>query len=308
MLSNTYNRYLWLLNTLLVNKRMTFEEISNKWEESCLFDGKPLSIRTFHVHRNAVEEMFQVSIECDASDGYKYYVSDSDFLRSDNSRQWLLNSFNVDCMIHGGKAVKDRILFEDIPAGSEYLPMIVEAMRVNQVLLVEYLPFYEHTPTIYHVSPYCMKVHHQRWYILGFFEELGALRHFSLDRTLSIRMSDKLFEYPKDFSPVDFYKDVIGIWVNSEVKPEHIVIRVYGQQIKYFRTLPLHHSQEEVLNENLCPDTGGKSFVDFSYYMCVTDELVKELLAKGHNIEVLRPEALRLKILNETLSILKLYK
>lgn len=308
MLSNTYNRYLWLLNTLLVNKRMTFEEISNKWEESCLFDGKPLSIRTFHVHRNAVEEMFQVSIECDASDGYKYYVSDLDFLQMDSSRQWLLNSFNVDYMIHGSKSIKDRILFEDIPAGGEYLPVIVEAMRMNRILEVDYHPFYESASTVYHVSPYCMKVHHQRWYVLGFFEEMDALRHFSLDRIVSIRMSDKCFEYPKDFSPVSFYKDVIGIWVNQKIKPKHIVIRVYGQQIKYFRTLPLHQSQEEMVSRNSNSDMNDECFVDFQYYMCITDELVKELLSKGCSIEVLKPETLRLKILNETLSILKRYK
>lgn len=42
MISKTFNRYIWLLNTLLQYKRLTFEEISNKWKESCIGDGLSL--------------------------------------------------------------------------------------------------------------------------------------------------------------------------------------------------------------------------------------------------------------------------
>lgn len=67
MISATYRRYIWLLKTLLQNKRMTFDEISQAWESSYLSDGHPLLKRTFHLHRKAVAEMFSVYIECDPS-------------------------------------------------------------------------------------------------------------------------------------------------------------------------------------------------------------------------------------------------
>ena len=52
------------MNTLLQYKQLTFEEINVLWKESCLGDGAPLPLRTFHQHKNAVEELFGVEIKC----------------------------------------------------------------------------------------------------------------------------------------------------------------------------------------------------------------------------------------------------
>ena len=35
MISKTFNRYIWLMNTLLQYKQLTFEEINVLWKESC---------------------------------------------------------------------------------------------------------------------------------------------------------------------------------------------------------------------------------------------------------------------------------
>ena len=93
MISKTFNRYIWLMNTLLQYKQLTFEEINVLWMGSCLGDGTPLPLRTFHQHKNAVEELFGVEIKCNPSNGYKYYISTLDTLKSDSIRKWLLNSF-----------------------------------------------------------------------------------------------------------------------------------------------------------------------------------------------------------------------
>ena len=111
MISKTFNRYIWLLNTLLQFRRLTFEEISTRWEKSYMGDGKPLALRTFHIHREAVAEIFGVEIKCDLST-YEYYVSSSNLLKSDSTRQWLLNSFTLSNMITAGRNMRDRILFE----------------------------------------------------------------------------------------------------------------------------------------------------------------------------------------------------
>ena len=118
MISSTFNRYIWLVNNLIQAGRLTFEEISRRWERSSLGNGKPLPLRTFHDHRKAVEELFQINIECDTSDGYKYYIEDLSALREDKARQWLLNSFSTANLITEGKQIKDRILLEEIPEDS----------------------------------------------------------------------------------------------------------------------------------------------------------------------------------------------
>ena len=300
MISNTYNRYLWLLNTLLRYKSLTFDEIRSKWESSSLNDGKTLSLRTFHMHRVAVEEMFQVSIECDTKNGYKYYIEDAGTVAEDRARKWLLNSFNVSNMVSEGKLLTNRILLEDIPQGAEYLSIIIGAMQKNLVLRVTYKTFHEKKASVYHVEPYCMKVYRHRWYVLGKFREEKRMRQFSLDRASEIICTDEPFVYPKDFSPEDYYKYAVGIWANEKMVPEDVVIRAYGVQSMYFRTLPLHDSQEEI--------NTTEKYSDFRYKLCVTNDLVRELLAKGGNVEVLKPYALRKKLIDGAFDILKRYK
>ena len=45
MISKTFNRYIWLLNTLPHQRRLTFEEISFRWKDSYMGDGKTLALR-----------------------------------------------------------------------------------------------------------------------------------------------------------------------------------------------------------------------------------------------------------------------
>ena len=62
MISKTFNRYIWLLNTLLQHKQLSYEEINALWRECYLGDGASLPLRTFHQHKNAVEELFGIEI------------------------------------------------------------------------------------------------------------------------------------------------------------------------------------------------------------------------------------------------------
>ena len=164
MISKTFNRYIWLMNTLLQHKQLTFEEINVLWKESCLGDGAPLPLRTFHQHKSAVEELFGIEIKCNPSNGYRYYISSPDTLKNDSIRKWLLNSFTLSNMITAGHNMKGRILFEEIPRGAEYLQTVIDAMQKSKELHVDYHPFYGHRET-YNIQPYAMKVYHQRWYV-----------------------------------------------------------------------------------------------------------------------------------------------
>ena len=300
MISTTFNRYIWLANTLIQNKRLTFEEICRKWEHSSLSEGKPLSLRTFHMHRKAVEELFQIDILCDASDGYKYYIEDLSSLREDKTRIWLLNSFSTVNLITEGREMKERIVLEDIPEGSSYLQTLIESMKQNRILFITYRPFHDKNETCYQVHAYCLRIYKQRWYILGYCEELKGIRHFSLDRIQNINIIEKYFDYPTDFSPENYYRDTIGIWVNEKIKPEKIIIRAFGMQSDYLRTLPLHRSQKEINTTN--------TYCDFEYHICITRNLISELLAKSNTIQVLKPESLRQEMKKCLNNMSNLYK
>ena len=286
MVSKTFNRYIWLVNTLMQRGKLTFEEISTLWQESGLGDGKPMPLRTFHQHRKAVEELFGIEISCTSpSDGYNYFIKNPQAMHKDKTRQWLLNSFTLSNMIIAGHNMKDRILFENIPGGIEYLQPIIESMQQNKVLELDYQACGSHLKT-YHLEPYAMKVYRQRWYVVGKLQEQDAIRLLSLDRIIDLRQTDSSFIVPKDFNAERYFANSIGVYVNEDLTPQKIRIRAYGKQVEYLRSLPLHRSQEEVLTKH-------EQFSEFQYKVCLTPDLTTELLAMGENIEVLEPQELR---------------
>ena len=298
MISKTFNRYIWLLNTLLQHGRLTFEEINNRWQNSCLGDGKPLALRTFHVHRNAIAELFGVEVACDAST-YEYYVSSPETLRNDRTRQWLLNSFTLSNMIEAGRNMKDRILFEDIPKGTKYIQTVIEAMQWNKELRIDYQPFHGNRAML-HIQPYAMKVYHQRWYIVGFLKEQKGIRNIALDRILNMELTTVTFRYPDGFNAEEYYSNTVGIFVNDKLKPQKVLVRAFGVHVEYMRTLPLHHTQKEV-------ECKPQQYSDFQYRLCLTPELTSQLLAMGEKIEVLEPVELREEIKNRLLNTLNRY-
>ena len=287
MISKTFNRYIWLLNTLLQQRRLTFEEISYRWKDSYLGDGKPLALRTFHVHREAIAELFGVEVKCDSTT-YEYYISSPNELRSDRIREWLLNSFTISNMIEAGRNMKDRILFEDIPHGTEYLQTVIDAMQRGKELQIIYQPFDGQRAT-YHLQPYAMKVYNQRWYILGYLREQDGICNIALDRTIEMELTDEAFVVPTDFDAEEYYANTVGIFVNEDLKPQKVILRVYGLHVEYMRSLPLHSSQKEI-------KISDGEYSDFQYRLCLTPELATKILSMGEKVEVLEPRGLRVEI------------
>ena len=54
-----FNRYVWLVDTIYRAGRITFEEINERWQRSSLNEtGEELPLKTFHNHKNAIQQMF----------------------------------------------------------------------------------------------------------------------------------------------------------------------------------------------------------------------------------------------------------
>ena len=299
MATKAINRYVWLLNTLMQRKSLTFKEICDLWDKSNLSDGKPLAVRTFHQHREAIAELFGVEIVCDTNT-YKYSIAQLDELKNNSAQQWLFNSFAISNTIEAGRNMKDRIIFEDIPSGAEYAQVVVDAMQQNRVLFVDYKPFRGEKMDLY-LQPYAMRVYNQRWYVVGRFKESGNIRNIALDRILRMEITDEEFVLPEDFDASEYYAHTVGIFVNENLKPQRVVLRTFGVSTEYMRTVPLHPSQREIA-------TNGNEYSDFEYHLNLTPELTGKLLSKGDWVEVLEPKSLRDEVKEYADSISNLYR
>ena len=282
MAKSLFNRYIWLVDTIYRHPEgMTFEEINEKWERSGHSDGNTLPLRTFHNHRTAIEDLFEINIECNKSN-YKYYIDNADDLAKAGVRKWLLNTFAVNNLINESHKLKQRIQFEDIPSGQQYLTTIIEAMRDGIKLTMCYQSYWHDKPAEFDIEPYFVKVFKQRWYVIA---KSNLLRIYALDRIQSLRPTTHKFKMPDDFDPEGYFNNCYGIIHDIRVEPVEVIIKVTENQSNYLRALPLHHSQNEIET--------SPEYSLFQYFIKPTFDFRQELLSMGEDIEVIAPISFR---------------
>ena len=75
MAINQLNKYVWLVETIHRARNrggITLKEIQSRWLDSDLSEGTELSRRTFINNLHAIEELFEINIEC--SSGFRYHI------------------------------------------------------------------------------------------------------------------------------------------------------------------------------------------------------------------------------------------
>lgn len=304
MISKTYYRYIWLLDTLLTKASLTIDEINTLWEDCPASDGQPIPLRTFHEQRKGIKEMFGVEIVCDRSHGNVYYVKNPEVLDKQKVAKWLLHKYSIPQGFATFNSMKDRVLLEEIPLGTTFLNPIIEAMQKNVELQIDYQRYESEQEgenlQEFHVQPYALKAFNRRWYLLGYIKEKRDLRTIALDRILDLKILSTSFELPEDFDARKYFANVVGIFVNNDLPVTKVMIRAYGTQAEYLRSTPLHKSQSEGRSKY-------REFAEFTYRLCITPELISQLLALGDTVEVLEPLELREKMKERINNMFNLY-
>ena len=304
MISKTYFRYIWLLDTLLNSNPLTIDEINMLWEDCPASDGQPIPLRTFHEHRKGIKEMFGVEIVCDRSRGNVYYVKNPEVLDEQRLSKWLLRKYSIPQDFATFNGMKDRIMLEEIPLGTAFLDAIIEAMKQNLELQIDYQRFEnekEEHLQMFHIQPYALRAFNHRWYLLGYLKEQNGLRTIALDRILDLKVLTDSFKLPEDFDVRKYFANVVGIYMNKDLPIVKVKIRAYGIQTNYLRSTPLHKSQSESRSKY-------GEFAEFTYRLCITPDLISQLLAMSDMVEVLEPESLRDEMQKKLRSTLQKYE
>lgn len=288
MAKELFNRYIWLVDTIYRAKRITFEEINEKWIRNSMSEGMGIPLKTFHNHRKAIEETFDINIVCDKKDGYKYYIENVEDIEKGGIRAWLLNTFAVNNLINESHHLKKRILFEHIPSGKEFLTPIIEAMRDGHSLEMQYKSFWKQKAYTTEIEPYFVKVFRQRWYMIARNIYNNSMRVYALDRILGLLQTGHTFTMPQDFDSEEYFYNSFGVIKQDNCPPEIIELKVYGTKREYIRSLPLHHSQEEI--------ESGKDWAVFRYYVAPTYDFIQEILSHGYEVEIIAPAHLKEEI------------
>lgn len=277
-----FKEYIWLVNTIYEAHAITLAEINQRWQQTDMSQGVPLSRTTFHRHRIAIEEIFGLYIECDKKNN-KYFIGNDHILRQDSIQNWMLSTLSVGNIVEESQSLHHRILLEQIPSGGKKLQLVIQAMKENRKIALTYHRYGKTEESHYTLSPYCVKLFRQRWYVLGRLSN-GYLSTFSFDRIKEVELADEKFKMPDDFDAADFFRNSFGILVDDKAPVQRVVLRTYGYEPYYLRDLPLHPSQREIRS--------SLDFTDFELHLKLTSDFMSKLLSRGEWIEVLEPQSL----------------
>ena len=283
MAAHQVNVYFWLIDTI-ASGNLTREDINRRWMHCRYNDNHEDEFpeRKFHRYKEEIQEIFDVDIRCSKSRGNVYYIQNKDYI-SGGTRQWLLNAMAVHSMLDQAKDITNCVLYEDIPEGTQYLSLIVDAIRHRTQLQLTYHSFNRQEQYELMLSPYCLKVFKQRWYVAGCpSTHPNETRIYALDRVQMMRPTEHTFIYPKKFDAKTFFAPYYGVFRNAT--PTKVIIEANPQSTQFLRLLPLHDSQKELRQFH------GNTF--FEYYIAPTLDFIQELRTHGTDIRVREPEEL----------------
>ena len=280
-----FKQYVWLVDTIRRAGRITLREINERWLRTEMSEGIPYSRTTFRRHREEVEEMFGIIIDCDNEN--RYFIDDPSLMSNDSVPRWMLSTLAVSNIVSEARGLHDRILLESIPSESEHLQIVIEAMRNSHRISITYRRYGDEKPSVWRVEPYCIKLFRRRWYLLGRFENSGFIT-LSFDRMLEISVTDETFKMDRNFDAQTYFSDYFGVMTDDSLPIERIILRAYGNEPYYLRDLPLHPSQREVGT--------GENFTDFEVCLHPTRDFLAYILSRGGWVQVISPDNIVLEI------------
>ena len=301
MAKNYFKSYIWLLETLQSHGHLTLKELQSLWMRSSVNDEyKELAPRTLSNHIQSIFDVFGIEIECDRSDN-TYFIKNEDEIGGGSIRNWMLEALSLNSLLNESAGMKDRIIFEDIPSSQNFLVPIMKAMKEGYKIRVKYKSFRKDEVDERYLNPYCVKSYKQRWYLLASTEENPEPHIYALDRFIEVKQGYQEFHLPEDFNAEEYFAPFCGYPLGSEKynSPVTVKVKVNSHQRDYFRTLPLHASQEEAEIHD--------DYSIFTYFVIPNFYLKQELISYMDAVEVLEPEGFRDELKNKFMQIGHIY-
>ena len=305
--AQVFKVYIWLVDTV-ASGHLSKDDIDRRWSHSTIneYGEQMFPTRKFHRYKEDILILFGIDIRCNRKGNYYYIDGDEDTHKWGDMKRYIISAFSFKATIDEADEVQDYLLFEPIPAGTQYLTTIMRAIRARKQLLVTYHSYDRNSDYDMFLSPYCLRVFKQRWYIVG---EASThpkeIRVYALDRVVDLHVLDNDFEIPKAFNPRSFFADYYGVFRNAE--PCLLRIEASQRAALFLRSLPLHHSQRELTMVEAAAFSRDPEQVVFEFFVAPTFDFIQQLRTFGAELRVLAPLSLAKQMQQDAEQLLARY-
>ena len=295
-------RYRFIIEKLQRSQYSSFDEI-----EQYIFDkfeilGFELSYsqRTFQRDKNDIEQIFGIFIKYDAANR-SYYIDENDI---PDSAKKLLDAFTVTNALQLYDDFSKYISFEKENLGNQGIFYELNyAVKNKYRIKIHYQKYYKENFETRTLKPLALKEFAGRWYLVALRKDDKSdkelIRTYGLDRILAVEQLSSKFKKP-NFDFTEYFKNFYGIITDEDSPFEEIVLSFDSFQGNYVKSLPLHHSQEILLD--------NKEELRIKLKLHITFDFIQKLLSFGKFMKILEPASLKDEIKRELEEVLGLYK
>ena len=276
--TSLFKSCIWLINIVHRYGEITFAQINAEWMKTEMSGNQKMHRSAFNRHRDYILDMFGIMIECK---GRKYYIYNERVLKEDSVQNWLFSTLSVNNIISESLSLQNRIFLESIPKVT-YLELLVEAMKENRKVVIDYQKYGSTEVSERIIEPYFLKLHKRRWYVMA--NTADGYRLFSFDRVMSASIVKQTFCMPKDFDARKYFGDCFGVMRDERHPAERIVLRALGNERHYMNDLPVHQSQKVIGD--------GDGYVDYEIFMRPTSDFIGYVMSRGSWLKVMSPQSL----------------
>lgn len=173
--------------------------------------------------------------------------------------------------------------------GLHFLDELYQAIVKKVVLKIKYKSFKSRDENEFLFHPFILKEYNNRWFLVGKKRSRAPISNLALDRIISIDYDFKTAFVDETFDADKYYKNVIGVTVNTGLQPRKIELKVNAIHAPYVLTKPLHHTQRLI-------KTNEDRSIIIHLLLVENFEFERQVLGFGDGIEVVKPEGLRKKM------------
>lgn len=288
-------RHLLIIKKLR-NSPSTFENLQKYLvvQQELTGDNFTMSQRTFQRDVKEIYTIYGIEITYNKKEGW-YEIKEEE---EDKPFERIIEAFEMLSALNFSNRVSANLIVEKrATKGTEHMHGILHAIENKVLIKIQHQSFWKEEKEIRTLQPIAIKEAKNRWYLICLDTDLNEIRNFGLDRIVNLEITSQKFKQVA-YDVAKEYRHAFGI--ETYEPATKIVLNFNAFQAKYIKTLPLHHSQTIVWeNDERC---------QVEYFMHPTHDFIMEIMKYGETVKVEEPTELKENIKNRILEMVKIYE
>jgi hypothetical protein len=271
----------YLIIEVLRRGSYSFKDLYARVQSDFEFRGYNLnmSIKTFQREVKEILSLYNIQIKYNRSTN-QYFIEGE----IDEAKERIFELQKTADVLKLSEGLAQYVSFEKKDfRGNFHFVDLLHAIKHRLIITFEHQKYGEGI-TRKTVQPLALKESKSRWYLIAKDNSNEHIVTFGLDRISELEVTDRQFNYPKDYNVDEVFKYSFGIMTNENQQPEEVILSYTPYQGNFIKSLKLHPGQETIID--------NEQELRIKLLIHITHDFKMEILSHGDTVKVIQPESL----------------